>query len=59
MTILLRDVKVSILLPTNQITKQLLLAAITDLWLKYQTVKFQFEKQYRWPPGSDDPSKFV
>lgn len=42
------SVKVSVLLIADQITKIILEGA-------YAAVLFQFEKQNRWPPSSDDP----
>lgn len=53
------EIKVSTLVLVDQITKTILYNTITDLWLKFATVRFQYEKQYRWPPGSFDPSKYV
>ncbi len=53
------EIKVFALLPVNQVTKEILDNAIIQPWLKFATVCFQFEKQFRWPAGSDDPSKYI
>ncbi|HEX9319812.1 MAG TPA: hypothetical protein VF884_12840 [Nitrososphaeraceae archaeon] len=53
------EIKVTALAITNKITKEILENTISDLWLRYFTVTFQFERQHRWPNGSFDPSKHV
>jgi hypothetical protein len=53
------QIRVFTLIPVNLISKQIMHKMIIDLWLKYATMQFQFEKQYRWPAGWFDPSKHV
>jgi hypothetical protein len=53
------QIRVFTLIPVNFITKPIMHKMIIDLWLKYATMQFQFEKQYRWPAGWFDPSKHV
>ena len=53
------QIRVFTLIPINLITKAIMHKMIIDLWLKYATVLFQFEKQYKWPAGWFDASKHV
>ncbi len=53
------EIKVTALLLVNQLTKEIVDNAIIQLWRRFATVAYQFEKQYKWPPGSFDPSKYV
>jgi hypothetical protein len=39
------QIRVFTLIPVNLISKQIMHKMIIDLWLKYATMQFQFEKQ--------------
>jgi hypothetical protein len=52
-------IRVFTLLLVNRITKTKLHDTIVQSWLKYATVLFEFEKQYRRRPGSNNPSQYV
>jgi hypothetical protein len=52
-------IKVFTLIPVDVITKPIMHKTVIDLWLKYATVQFQFDKQYKWPAGWFDASEHV
>ena len=53
------EIRVFTLIPVNLITGPIMHKMIIDLWIKYATMQFQFDKQNRWPTDWFDPSKHV
>jgi hypothetical protein len=58
-TPIISAIKVFTVIPVDVITKPIMHKTVIDLWLKYATVQFQFDKQFKWPAGWFNPSEHV